>query len=198
MSVWQNFFFPPCSSKLQWFATIGQLSCRDGRQAYRSVTNQAEKLQKEHLSPFFLCSRSPGPLRGLKSSEHNTHLHWFLSSVEKLPYLLASVLVQNPLIIISGFARYVSEIDQRLRSQWDQSPLSRGALQSWLNTFYNYHSGSITWWDLNQNLPQRIIKEKNKGWAKMSSANLTFIHGSNLFNDFFFFHVDNWPHERRR
>lgn len=30
--------------------TAGQLSCRDARRAYRPVTNQAEKLQQEHLS----------------------------------------------------------------------------------------------------------------------------------------------------
>lgn len=46
-------------------------------------------------------------------------------------------------------------------------------------------------------------KKKKKiiynGWEKeIASGNLTFIHGSYLFNDVGFFYVDNWSHERGR
>lgn len=48
---------PPSASQLEKCAAIGQLSCRDACQAYRSVTNQPEKLQQEHL-PLFLDALS--------------------------------------------------------------------------------------------------------------------------------------------
>lgn len=47
------FLPPPRPSQLKKCAAAGQMSCRDARQAYRSVTNQAETLQQEHLSLFF-------------------------------------------------------------------------------------------------------------------------------------------------
>lgn len=45
----------PRPAQLQLSTTIGQLSCRDACQAYRPITNQAEKWQQDCPSPrFFL------------------------------------------------------------------------------------------------------------------------------------------------
>lgn len=78
--------FPPCPSQLKKWAAIGQLSCRDACQAYRSVTNQAEKLQEEHLSLFSLLSliRMTQGDWGAKNSTNLPFLPciylWFFSS----------------------------------------------------------------------------------------------------------------------
>lgn len=55
--------FSPHLSLFETSAAIGQLSCRASCQAYRSVTNQPEKLQQECLS-LPLCSPSPGSPKG--------------------------------------------------------------------------------------------------------------------------------------
>lgn len=80
LPVWYGTCFPPCPSQLGKCAAIGQLSCRDACQAYRSVTNQAETLQQEHLSLLSLLSLT-GITRGDWSAKNTAQIFTSLSAL---------------------------------------------------------------------------------------------------------------------
>lgn len=84
--------FPPCPSQLKKWAAIGQLSCRDACQAYRSVTNQAEKLQQEHLSLFSLLSLTR-ITRGDWGAKNSTNLHFLFCLASTSDFFSSSPLI---------------------------------------------------------------------------------------------------------
>lgn len=73
-------------------ATVGQLSCRDACQAYRSATSQAETLQQEHLS-FFPLLLLATIIRGdwsAKNTAKKSHFPLCLASTSDFSPLLHS------------------------------------------------------------------------------------------------------------
>lgn len=95
LPVWYGTCLSPCPSQLEKWAAIGQLSCRDACQAYRPVTNQAEKLQREHLPLFSLLSLT-GITRGDWSTKNTAQIFTSFFALH-LPLIFLSFFLLMPM-----------------------------------------------------------------------------------------------------